>query len=132
MDTSVSPIVAGAVASALVAAILALWRWVIVSNRKCEERGIRMEDEIKLTKDLQIVAAKEERTRAEAREERAHERAVHVCAVLEHTTEVTRWAVKHLRRIDPDAALNATPLPSSRLRTPPPLKDDESNFFAEA
>lgn len=108
-------IIASVVGTSLVAAILALWRLVVVGNRKCEERNARIEMEIKSTKDLMIDRASVDVAKAEAREVRASERAVQIATILEDTKEVTRWAVRVLRRYDPDA--QPTPRPGSSGET---------------
>ena len=93
--------IAAVVAGTLCAAILALWRIVVVGNRKCEERNARIEGEIKATKDMMIRRSEEDVKKAEARETRAAERAVQIATILDDTKEVTRWAVRTLNRYDP-------------------------------
>jgi hypothetical protein len=95
-------IIAAAVGTTLCAAVLALWRMVVVGNRKCEERNLRIEAEIKATKDLMVSKSDADVAKAEAREIRASERAVQIATILDDTKEVTRWAVRVLRRYDPD------------------------------
>lgn len=102
-------IIASIVGTSLVAAVLALWRSHIVSGRRCEERNTRMEAEIALTKNLLVKKSEADVAKAEAREARASERAVQIAAILDDTKEITRWAVRVLRRYDPDT--QPTPRP---------------------
>jgi hypothetical protein len=94
---------ASVVAGALVAAVLALWRMVVVGNKKCEERNSRIETEIASTKDLLVNRSQADVEKAEARELRASERAVLIATILDDTKEVTRWAVRVLKQYDPES-----------------------------
>lgn len=120
--------IAAAVATALVGAVLALWRLVVVGNRKCEERNARIEQEIKATKDLMIDRSNADVAKAEAREARASERAVQIATILDDTKEVTRWAVRVLRRYDPDT--HATPVPGGESALT--KKEGETSEFHQA
>ena len=88
--------------TALGGAILALWKYVSVGNRKCEARNDSLQAEIQKTKDLLIKKSFEDVAKAEAREARAIDRSVSFSKILEDTSEVTRQAVKVLRRYDQD------------------------------
>lgn len=118
--------IATAVATALVAAVIALWRFVIVGHRKCVEHNGRLETEIKETKDLLIKRSESDVAKAEARELAAHERSLKFAAALtdcasatRETKEVTRLAIRVLRQYPP-RQFN-TPIPGSELDDQTPL-----------
>jgi hypothetical protein len=94
---------AAAVGSVLVAAILALWKFVIIGNKKCEERNERLELQISHINEIIY-------KRSEDREKLAWCQAAEMAAALNGVSEVTARALRVLKRYDPS---DSTPVPSS-------------------
>ncbi len=129
--------IAAAVAAALVAAVLALWRSVVkghqrceADNKRCEEHGASLEAEIKATKDLLVKRSEEDVRKAEARETAAHERSVKFASALDgcaqatrDTKEDTRLALRVLRQYPP-SKFN-TPAPGSELDDATPITGEK-------
>ncbi len=85
--------IAAVVGSALVAAVLALWRMHVLNTRRCDARGDALEKEIKETKKSLIDL---HASRAESAEQRAAEYARHASQM----SETARVCAKVLRRFE--------------------------------
>jgi hypothetical protein len=93
---------AASVGSVLVAAILALWKFVMIGNKKCEERNERLELQISNINEIIY-------KRSEDREKLAWCQAAEMAAALNGVSEVTARALRVLKRYDP----SDTPVPLS-------------------
>lgn len=100
---SLSLTVAGSIGGVLVAAILALWKYVMVGNKKCEERNERLELQISNINEIIY-------KRSEDREKMAWCQAAEMAAALNSVSEVTSRAIRVLKRYDPS---DSTPIPQS-------------------
>ena len=94
---SVPLALAASIGGVLVAAILALWKYVMIGNKKCLELQIGHIHEL-LYK------------RSEEREKLAWCQAAEMAAALNSVGEVTSRALRVLRRYDPS---DCTPIPNS-------------------
>jgi hypothetical protein len=94
---------AAAVGSVLVAAILALWKFVMIGNKKCEERNERFELQISHINEIIY-------KRSEDREKLAWCQAAEMATALNSVSEVTARALRVLKRYDPS---DSTPIPAS-------------------
>lgn len=100
---SVPLALAASIGSVLVAAILALWKYVMIGNKKCEERNERLEMQVNHINELLY-------KRAEDREKLAWCQAAEMATALNSVSEVTARALRVLRRYDPS---DSTPVPNS-------------------
>jgi uncharacterized membrane protein (DUF106 family) len=95
--------VAASIGAVLVAAILALWKYVMVGNKKCEDRNDRLELQVNHINELLY-------KRSEDREKLAWCQAAEMATALNSVSEVTARALRVLKRYDPS---DSTPIPAS-------------------
>ncbi len=102
-------IISGIVGAVTIPTVLALWRFVVMSNRHCREDNKDLRKEIKEIREAVEKRSIEELRKAEEREDRAWARVTAMNEVLGKTQEVTQKAVDIIRRSDPH--IYTTPQP---------------------
>lgn len=136
--------IAAIIGTALVAAIGVLWKFGTNAGRlrdkECKARVLEMEKKIAEIYTMLVRKADAEVAKTEAREARAWERALELSRVLERVSEITRHAVRVIRRNE--SVSDSTPLPRDRHFEPTadsiqhpsyenPLSDETSRFVAD-
>lgn len=135
------PFVFGAtIATGLVAAVTALWGKVSESNKRCEQG--RADDQkainelralITARSDAEVTKAEERERRAEDREEAARNRALEIARILDDTKELTRMAVRDLRRIRSGKPIDLdTPIPGESGALVAKREGETSEFYQES
>lgn len=136
--------IAAIIGTALVAAIGVLWKYGTNAGRlrdkECKARVLEMEKKISEIYTMLVRKADAEVAKTEAREARAWERALELSRVLERVSEVTRHAVRVIRRNE--SVNDSTPLPRDRHFEPTadsfshasyenPVSDETSRFVKD-
>jgi hypothetical protein len=129
---AVSLPVAGAVASGLIAAILAMWKYVIIGNKKCEERNAKLESRVDDLQTKFIDRSDVDLVKAEERAEKAWHRErelgiiikdsstaiLRAATVIDNVSAVTKDAARLVRIAHEGGMLRKTPLPMMDESTP--------------
>ncbi len=107
---------AAIIGTALVGAIGVLWKYGTnagrIRDKECKARVLEMEKKIAEIYTMLVKKSDAEVTKTEAREARAWERALELSRVLERVSEVTRHAIRVIRRNEPKETVgDSTPLP---------------------
>ena len=92
----------GIIGSTLVAAILALWRFVMIGNKKCESRNDRLEGEIRAINTMLFKRSSDDAMKAESREKWAWDRSAELSGAFRGIEEMTRNTLRILKRYDPE------------------------------
>lgn len=136
--------IAAIIGTTLVAAIGVLWKFGTNAGRlrdkECKARVLEMEKKIAEIYTMLVRKADAEVAKTEAREARAWERALELSRVLERVSEITRHAVRVIRRNE--SANDATPMPRDRHFEPTtdsnphasyenPVSDETSRFVKD-
>lgn len=112
--------IAAIIGTALVAALGILWKVNTTANqnkdRECKARVAALETKVADIYTMLVKKADIEVTKTEQREQRAWDRALELSKVLERVSEITKHAIRIIRRHEPDAEV--TPLPRSHAFEP--------------
>lgn len=143
---------AAIIGTALVGAIGVLWKYGTnagrVRDKECKARVLEMEKKIAEIYTMLVKKSDAEVVKTEAREARAWERALELSRVLERVSEVTRHAIRVIRRNEPKdnpSVDDTTPLPRDTRFEPTydarptpqpasynsPLSDETSRFVKD-
>jgi hypothetical protein len=106
---------AATIGGILITVIGVLWKFGIKNaankDRECKARVTALETKVADIYTMLIKKSDIEVAKTEQREQRAWERALELSKVLERTSEITRHAIRIIRRLEPD--VDSTPIPKS-------------------